>query len=241
MSSFVEKGGGVVSDNLHNGHRKRLKEELLNLDFPEAAPPHQILETLLFYGIPRKDTNLIAHALIERFGSLSAVFEADPHDLFEVSGMTHNAVSLIKMVLPIARLINTEKEKGKFRFTDMDQCGEYLVKKYFGHSKELFIITGFNREGNHIFDEIVAVGDSENVAVSVKNIVKVVIRRNPSSVVISHNHVNSPAVPSLSDIQMTQSLKFTLDQINVRLIDHLIISGDDYVSIRQSSDYKHIF
>ena len=229
-----------MSDNLHEGHRKRLREEMIKLDFPEAAPPHKILEILLFYGIPRKDTNPIAHTLLKKFGSVSAVLEADPQDLYEVKGMTQNAVALIKTVLPIARIANNEMDKGGYRFDDMDQFGEHLVRRFHGHNKEIFILSGFDKNGKHFFDEIIANGDTENVTVSVKNIVKVVIRRNPVSVVVSHNHVDGPALPSVADIRMTESLKYTLEQISVRLVDHIIVAGDDYVSIRQSADYKRL-
>ena len=88
-----------MDKNPHTGHRKRLRHELLQQDFPDSVPSHKVLEALLFYGIPQCDTNGIAHELLEKFGSLNGVFEADPNSLFEVKGMTEKAVTLIKIIL----------------------------------------------------------------------------------------------------------------------------------------------
>lgn len=229
-----------MADNPHNGHRKRLKKELLEQDFPESTPPHKILEALLFYGIPRKDTNLIAHDLLKTFGSLSAVFQANPHDLLQIKGMTENSVTLIKMIMPIARKVYIDEFKGNFRFNNIDDYGEYIVKRFFGYNKEVFIISSLDSCGKLLGDDIIAIGDVDNVTLSVKSIVRAVLQRNPTAVIISHNHVDSPAVPSLADINMTQSLKFTLEQINVKLLDHIIVSGNDYVSIKQSANYNSV-
>ena len=86
--------------NIHNGHRKKVKERYYANGL-KGMPPHNILEMLLFFGIPYKDTNPIAHDLIDRFGSLSAVLEAKHSDLLSVKGMTENAACLITMILPL--------------------------------------------------------------------------------------------------------------------------------------------
>ena len=230
-----------MADNPHEGHRKRLKNELLQLDFPEEAPDHKILEMLLFYGIPRRDTNPIAHALLDKFGSLAGVFEADPQYLFEVEGMTQNSVCLIKIILPIVRKSYLQKYEEGYKFSNIDEYGEQLVKRFFGHNKEMFIISCFDNKGALISTKTVAKGDTDNVSVSVKTIVKIVLHCNPTTVIVAHNHVDSPAVPSKADIEMTQNLKFILQQINIRLLDHIIVSGNDYVSMRQSGDFTHLF
>ncbi len=230
-----------MADNLHEGHRKRLKKELLEQGFSEATPPHKILEVVLFYGVPRKDTNPLAHELIDKFGSLAGVFEADPHDLMQVKGITENAVTLIKMFMPVARRVYMEKYKKGYKFNSIEECGEHLVKRFFGYNEEAFIVSSFDSAGCFICDDIIGIGDADSVSISVKNIVRTVIQRNPTTIIISHNHINSPAMPSIADLEMTQSLKYTLEQINVRLLDHIIVSGNDYVSMKQSANYSHIF
>ncbi|MBQ4119352.1 MAG: RadC family protein [Clostridia bacterium] len=230
-----------MSENLHKGHRKRLRHELLEQDFPDSVPSHKVLEALLFYGIPQSDTNGIAHELLAKFGSLNGVFEADPNSLFEVKGMTERAVTLIKMILPLTRRIHTEKYQKHYRFKSIDEYGDYIAKHFMGYNNEVFMVTSFDINGNLIENDIISDGHAASVSLSVKKIVKKVLTRNPASVIIAHNHIGQSAVPSFADIQMTQSLKYTLEQIEVKLVDHLIVSGTDYISLAQSGDYSQIF
>ncbi len=230
-----------MDKNLHEGHRKRLTRELLEQDFPDSMPSHKVLEALLFYGIPRKDTNDLAHKLLEKFGSLNGVFEADPNSLFEVKGMTERAVTLIKMILPLNRRIQTEKYKKRYRFNSIDEYGNYISKCFMGYNNEILMISSFDNSGNLIENDILSDGHAASLSLSVKKIVKTVLTRNPTSVIIAHNHINKSAVPSFADIEMTQSLKYTLEQIEIRLVDHIIVSGTDYISLAQSVDYNQIF
>ena len=87
---------------MHDGHRERLKRRFLNEGL-DGFEPHQILEMLLFYAIPRRDTNEIAHALLERYGSLSGVFDADPNDIATVSGMGLHSALLLSFVPQVSR------------------------------------------------------------------------------------------------------------------------------------------
>ncbi len=219
----------------------RLKKELITNDFADTTEIHRLLEALLFYGIPRKDTNGIAHSLIEAFGSFSGVLEADFKDLYQVKGMTENAATLIKLILPLARRYNIDKYKEDYKFSSIDEIGEYLVKKHGGYKSEVFIVTTFKENGAMISSDVINQGDTGSVSLSVKSIVNCVLKHNASSVIISHNHINSTAVPSQADIKMTQIVNFTLNQLGVRLFDHIIVAGNDFVSLGQSKDYKSLF
>ncbi len=230
-----------MADNLHNGHRKRLRQELLQQDFPDSVPSHKVLEALLFYGVPQKDTNEIAHELLKKFGSLAAVFEADTQSLFEVKGMTERAVTLIKIVIPLSRRIQTEKYTKNYRFDSIDEFGNYITKCFTGYNSEVFIISSFDANGNLIENDVITEGYADNIPLPVKKIVKIIFARNPSSVIVSHNHLTSNALPSFADIQMTQSLKYTLEQIEVKLVDHIIVASNDYISMAQSIDYGMLF
>lgn len=235
------KGWWNMDKNPHKGHRKRLIHELLEQDFPDSMPSHKVLEALLFYGIPQKDTNDMAHTLLEKFGSLNGVFEADPNSLFEVKGMTERAVALIKMILPINRRIQTEKYKKRYQFASIEEYGDFIAKCFMGYNNEILMISSFDNSGNLIENDVISEGHAASVSLSVKKIVKKVLTRNPTSVIIAHNHIGHSAVPSFADIEMTQSLKYTLEQIEIRLVDHIIVSGTDYVSLAQSGDYNQIF
>ena len=125
----------MKNSNPHDGHRERVRKEFLENGFSESTPPHKILELLLFYGIPRKDTNEIAHRLLDHFGSLAAIFEASPKDLMKVEGMGESSAVLINMLLPLFRIYESSKAvKGK-QFHNMDQICDFIMKKYIGFNQ----------------------------------------------------------------------------------------------------------
>ena len=125
-----------MSDLIHDGHRERMRREIMNHGIDESTPPHKILEFLLFYCISRKDTNPIAHALINRFGSLSGVFEAPIEQIAEVKGMSERSALLIKSILPIARVCKASKINEKPTFTSLDDIGKFAEERYLGIQTE---------------------------------------------------------------------------------------------------------
>lgn len=230
-----------MSDNPHAGHRKRLKKELLTQDFTETIPVHKLLEALLFYGVPRKDTNEMAHELLERFGSLCGVLEANPADLLQVKGMTENSVTLIKFVLPLARRYNIEKLKDRVKFDNFDMLCKFLIEKHRGYGEEILLITSFGTDGTIITCEPVSKGDKSMVAATVKEVLKIALKHNAPAIVVSHNHMSRNALPSEADVIMTMRLSNMLKEINVKLLDHIIVANDDYISMSQSGLYKSLF
>ena len=231
-----------MADNLHAGHRKRMKEEALKQDFPDSMPDHKILELLLFYGIPRKDTNGIAHELLNKFGSLRGVVEASAESLFEVKGMTANAASLIKLIMPIARRYELERKmKSDRKFESIDDIGEFLSKKHMGYGVETFAVTTFKLSGELISCDILSKGDMTSVSLTVKAIVENVLKHKAPCAIISHNHISETAVPSKADIALTANVKETLLRLGVNLLDHIIVADNDFISLAQSSEYRSLF
>lgn len=230
-----------MSENLHKDHRERMRNEFLENGFNEETPPHKILEMLLFYSIPRKDTNEIAHRLINTFGSFEAVFEAPVEQLVKVDGVGLNTATLLKLILPIVSRYSSRKiiQQGEFRTSG--QLGEFFVAKYSGFKKETFAITSLNANGKLLGFDILSVGDAVSVELSVRRVLETVIKRNPACVVMSHNHPAGNALPSADDIRLTANLSDTLENINVKLLDHIIVCDDDYVSMAQSKQFDYIF
>ena len=123
----------------------------------------------------------------------------------------------------------------------MDEICNFLIKKYFGYKSEVFMVTCFNNDGYMISCDKIGEGDMSSVGVSIREIVQVVLKRNAACVVISHNHTSGNALPSEADVEMTKSIKVTLQQMGVKLLDHIIVVTDDCVSMAQSRKYKDIF
>jgi len=230
-----------MSENIHSKHRDRVRKELLAHGFDSETPPHKILEMLLFYSIPRKDTNEIAHELINKFGSIEAVLKARPEELLKVSGVGENTVAHFKLMLSICyRIINDNNAKIK-KFKNTEEIYEYLLGKYFNCNKEMIGITSLSGNGRLLGFDVVGEGDISSVGVSIREIAEVVIKRNAASVILSHNHPGASAVPSIDDIVTTERIYKALADMNVVLLDHIIIAENDFVSFNQTAQLRYIF
>lgn len=231
-----------MEKGVHDGHRQRLKEEFLAKGFDENTPPHKIMEMLLFYSIPRKDTNEIAHNLINRFGgTVSGVLDASVEELVKVDGVSRHTAALIKLMVPIVRCYLTEKNEKKNVYSNLDEVCDFLVQKYISYTKEMFSVISFSGSGRKLGFDILGEGNVSEVNVSIREVVETAINRKAVSVIIAHNHPDGVAIPSQGDIAVTRKIQSALSHINIKLLDHIIIGGDDYVSLCQSRLYRDIF
>ncbi len=230
-----------MAEGIHSGHRDRVRKEFLKNGFDENTPPHKILEMLLFYSIPRKDTNDIAHALINHFGSIAGVIDAPVSELVKVNGVSMNTASLIKLILPIAKQYSIDKASSYKGYDSIDNIGDYILDRYIGFTKEVFSVTSFNSNGKIIGFDIISEGDVTSATVSNRDVLETALKRQAVSVIIAHNHPGGVAVPTKQDIVTTLNLKDAIKHINVRLADHIILADDDYISMAISSKYRHIF
>lgn len=225
-----------MAENLHKDHRDRVRKEFLANGFDIDTPPHKILEMLLFYCIPRKDTNELAHKLLNEFGSLSAVFEASASQLMKVEGMGENSAALIKLITPILRVYLADKKNKKDVHT-FDELGEFIHARHFAYNKEVFCITTLDAAGSIIAFDKICEGDIAVVGVPLRDVLETVIGRKASAVIISHNHPTGSAVPSPKDLEATKTVAKALGNIGVKLLDHIIAVPDDYVSLAQSKQF----
>ncbi len=228
-------------ENIHSEHRKRVRKELLAHGFDIETPPHKILEMLLFYSIPRKDTNEIAHELINKFGSIEAVLKARPEELVKISGVGENTVAQFKLILTIVQRFLEDRQAKVKKFGNAEEVYQYLLGKYFNCNKEMIGITSLNNNGKLLGFDVVGEGDIASVGVSIREIVEIVIKRNATSVILSHNHPGASALPSLEDIVATERLYKALADMRVILLDHIIIAENDFVSFNQTEQLKYIF
>ena len=230
-----------MSENIHAGHRNRLKEEVISADVSSQKPPVKLLEMLLFYGIPQKDTAKIAHDLIAHFGDFSGVLDADIDDLLKVSGMTRNAAALIKLMRPVGRTYVLSKFKMKEVLKSHEDIGNYVLTQYFAINQESLSLLCLNRLGKVLSFEIIMTGSIDSVGISTRLVLEKVMRSGATAVVLAHNHPSGIALPSPADVEMTRQIAALLSGISVNLVDHIIIADDDYISMAQSSEFKHIF
>lgn len=216
--------------NVHEGHRQRLKNRFLESGF-DSFETHNILEMLLFYSVPRKDTNDMGHELLNKFGSLKGVFDAPVEELIKVKGVTENSAVLIKMIPAIAREYLVAKHLDSKVFDTAEKVASYFLDKYFGETKELVYAMLLNSNFELIDVVPVSSGTSTSVQVHPRPIADLVVKHNASMVILAHNHPNGNVCPSMDDIQTTTNLLNVFEPLDIALLEHFVIAGDEYYPI----------
>ena len=218
--------------NLHSGHRERLRSKLLSAQFDYLCP-HELLELLTFYSIPRRDTNEIAHRILSYFNqNFSAVFEASPSELKKIEGVGEQTAALIVLVKCIMR----EMEQGKLREkrilkTTEDVAG-YVLSLFAGQTNEAFYAVFLDNAFKVIAYEKIADGSVSEIAVEPRKVVESALKfPKTKHVILSHNHPSGNLTPSGSDLDTTRLITRALNTVDIRVKDHLIVSGHRYYSL----------
>ena len=217
-------------ENLHEGHRKRMKERFIKSGLDDFAP-HNILELLLFYSIPRGDTNPVAHRLIDTFGSLSGVFDATPEELAKVDGVGENSAILISMIPQIARKYLEDKADTANIVGGCSDIGAFLLPKFVGRTNEALMMVSIDNKNKIISCSVVAEGTVDSAKVSRRKIMEEAMKVKATRVILAHNHPCGVAVPSSEDVVMTKEIGRLFAQVGIELVDHIIVANDDYVSM----------
>ena len=217
----------------HDGHRKRLKALFVKSGLDDFEP-HNVLELLLFYSIPRKDTNPIAHKLISRFGSLSGVFDAKPEELMKVDGITENTAVLISMVPQMARKYLEDKADALNAIGGFKDIGMYLMPKFVGRTVETIMLASLDNKNKIISCNIISEGESDHATLSKRKVMEEAMRVGATRVILAHNHPRGFAMPSSEDIYLTKEIYALLSSVGIELVDHVIFAEDDFVSLAAS-------
>ena len=218
---------------VHDGHRARKKEQFRTHGL-DAFADHEALELLLFYAIPRVDTNPVAHRLIERFGSLDGVLSAPPEELEKVDGVGESAATLLSLILPLVRRSRMTASKKPVILGTTQAAGEYFVDLFFGMREERLYEACLDAKGKLLRCAKVADGSVDAVSVNIRVIVENALKCGASAVVLSHNHPSGVALPSEDDNATTLAVYDALRTVDIRLLDHIIVADDDFVSIRDN-------
>ena len=218
-------------DDQLSGHRKRVRERYRRAGL-DVFQDYEAMELLLFYAIPRKDTKPTAKNLIARFGSLPAVLDATVEELTE-AGLSENAAILLKLVPDMNRYyaVNTDGAEKQVRSTS--DAGRILCAMFRHEHEESVRLLCLNAGGKVLKLSLLNEGDINAVHFSVRKIVETALAAKAVSVILAHNHPGGTLIPSKEDIDATNSAKAALNTVGIQLLDHLIISGDRYCSLRE--------
>lgn len=222
----------MANGGVHDGHRQRMRERIAKQGI-ESLQPHEALEYLLYSFIPRKDTNALAHKLIDKFGSFAAVLGAEPSQLEEVPGMTANAATFLSSLPGIFRIYLGDRTVQKTSLKGRLAARMYMGNKLFGLNEEQVYVAALNVHDDLIACERLATGMGDEVAVTVRSVVDFAIKTKASGILIAHNHPSGNVHPSHSDVEMTYTILDTLTNVQVNLLDHFIFCGTDYYSFEE--------
>ncbi len=222
--------------SIHDGHRKRLKQRYQQEGLDQFDKINA-LELLLFYCVPRSDTNPLAHALLERFETFDGVLDASPQDLVKVPGIGENVATFLSLIKSVWRYYDNSKASANLILTDLEQCGSYLQSKFRNRNLESVYLLCLDAKCKVLCCRMIAEGSVNSASVSVRKIVETAINANATTVVLAHNHPSGVAVPSADDVLTTRRVAKALQAVEVVLADHLVFADGDYVSVAQSGGY----
>lgn len=212
------------------GHRKRLKKRFINCGL-EDFEEHNVLELLLFYSIPRKDTNPIAHRLIDRFGSLSGVLEAKPEQLVQVNGITENSAVLIKLIPELIKSYEASKLASNEVFCTPEEIGEFFVGYYTDVITENVTVLLLGENSEILEKYKLCDGSVTRAGAKVKKLVAKAASKRVKAVAVAHNHPCGTVEASSDDLEFTNKLLEAFSTVNIKLIDNFIIADDKYHAI----------
>lgn len=225
--------------NVHEGHRERMRNKYVNKGI-EVFEQHEILEMLLFYAIPRKNTNDIAHRLLEACGSLSAVFDA-PIDILMQQGLSYNAAVLLHMIPELSRAYQSDKFDNEEKIITDENIGKKMVHLFAGKNEECVYAFFLDAKGKEKYSGIISKGDASSAPLFSKDIVSIAARCKAVTVIIAHNHPSGVAFPSRADLEATADIADALDTIGIHLADHIIVADRDYISLSSTPPFSRMF
>lgn len=222
--------------SIHDGHRERLKRRFAEegLDNFEEV---NVLELMLFYCIPRRDTNPIAHALLNRFETLVNVLDAPVEELVKVDGISHNAAHFLKLILATNKYYMVKKATADTILDTTEKYGNYLVPKFQGKRNETVMILCLDAKCKMLCCREISEGSVNSAGISMRKVMEVALAANATTVILAHNHPSGLAFPSGEDVATTKRVADVLKSVDILLFDHVIVSDDDFVSLAQSGFY----
>ncbi|MBO4868238.1 MAG: DNA repair protein RadC [Clostridia bacterium] len=212
------------------GHRQRLKSRFLEYGL-DTFNEINALELMLFYALPRQDTNPLAHRLLDRFGSFAGVLDADYAELIEVEGVSDHTATFLKTLPDAARYYQRSKLGGRIVLPTLTDIGEFLVKQYVGVTSERVLMLMLDNGRSLISCEKLHEGSVSSAAVSIRMMAELALKRRAAAIVLAHNHPSGIAVPSPDDIMVTREFKNAMITLEIEFIDHFIIADNRYCTI----------
>ena len=217
-------------DPVHAGHRERMRKRFIENGF-DGFEEHQALEMFLFYAIPRKDTNELAHKLLERYFTIAGVCSAPVDELQRDFHKSETAATFLKMLPEMSRLYY-ESLHSTSSEVDLENLGEWMKQKFIGRTAEAVVLLLVDAKGCMIYFDVVSKGSIALAEMPTRKIVELAIRHNSKTAFVAHNHPSGDPVPSAADIVTTRNIIAAGKSLELPLLDHVIIGQGSFTSIK---------
>ena len=209
---------------VHDGHRKRLRTKFIK--DPSSLEDHELFELLLFFSIPRVNTNEIAHELLKRFGSIKDIIDTGYNTLQSVDGIGESSALLLRIMSEITARYERSKYQDIFRLDSHATLAAYLRSLFVGAENEVMYLLMFDNSKHLLACEKIAEGTACSAKVSIRKIASLSMAYNATAVILAHNHPNGRAIPSGNDLATTNSARMVLSGLDIFLAEHFIVAGD---------------
>ena len=222
-------------DNIHKGHRHRVRMRFINDEGLENFEYHQILELLLFYAVPMKDTNELAHKLLNEYGSFHNLLNAKPQDIMQKCGVSESTAVLISLIPHLSRAYSRSVMEKKAQISSLSVAVEILNSILGYRSYECFCMLCLDKKKRLIKEVILNEGAVDGVQIYPAKLVETVILHKACYVILGHNHPAGTCAPSEADVNTTRKIINALSIVNVDVLDHIIVCGDSNFSFAEKN------
>lgn len=223
-----------TTSSSHKGHRQRMHERVKTYGLDSLAP-HEVLEYLLYFTNAQKDTNAMAHALIERFGDFAGVLEASEEELCTVEGIGPATARLLHLMPQVSGYYGRSRVSASRRIKTTEQMADYLQAKFAWADYERAMLVSLDKQGRIKAAVWLKDGTSNKVSFDIKDVVAAAVKGGTDRVVLCHNHPNGVAMPSSEDMYATGEIARALGLVKIHLVDHFIMTDSAWLSMRDEN------
>ena len=222
------------------GHRARVREKFWK-EGPQSFSEEDLLELLLFFGIPRRDTRALARELLKTFGGrIDLVIDAPVEELLKVKGLGEAGVLPLKVVQEVARRYLKSRSKKADYLRSPKEVYDYLMYCFKNHSREVFVTIFLDTHNWVIEVEVLFAGTINESAVYPREIFAKAVKYKAYALIFAHNHPSGNPLPSIADLNLTKKLILAGKLLGFKVLDHLIIGEEGYYSMAEEGDIERL-
>lgn len=222
----------------HEGHRQRMRDRFQTQGL-EGFADHETLELILYYAIPRVNVNPLAHRLMDTFGSLHAVLEADVKDLTKVEGIGESAAVLLSLFGHVDRALEKSRSAQKKKLRSRTEAKKHCLGLLAGLRQEHLYLVCLNAQMEVVQNALIARGSLSEVQAYPRIVAEAALRANAHAVILCHNHPGGSVIPSQADLDMTAALGQLLHSLEILLVDHITVAGEEALSMVECELLRH--